>query len=215
MPAYTDQQGEIAMKRLFVITTALLAIALAGCNARPPIQADSSDWIPLFDGTEASVAKNWDRVGDANWRLYRGAVMADNKTGKAPAYLVSKNSYTDFQLRIEFWASSDANSGIYMRCANSKTPTDRTCYEANIYDQRPDPSYGTGAIVHIATIHPMPKAGGKWNTYEITVQGKRISVWLNGDLTADVEDGKLSSGPIALQYGSGTVKFRKVQVRSL
>jgi hypothetical protein len=41
----------------------------------------------------------------------------------------------------------------------------------NIYDQRPDPSYGTGAIVNFAKVEPMPKAGGKWNTYEITAKG--------------------------------------------
>lgn len=200
------------MSRLFVIA-ALLATALSGCNHRPPMQAESSNWITLFDGTEASLAKNWSPVGETNWRVYRGSVMADQRTSKTPAFLVSKNSYQNFQLRVEFWASSDANSGIFMRCSNPKQPTDKTCYEANIFDQRPDPLYGTGAIVHIATVHPMPKAGGKWNTYEITVDGDRISVWLNGQLTVDVVDKKLASGPIALQHGSGTVRFRNVQVR--
>lgn len=202
------------MNHSYVIV-ALLAAMLAGCNSRPPIQAESSNWITLFDGTESSLNKNWDRVGQTNWRIYRGSVMADQRTSKTPAFVVSKQSYKDFQLRAEFWASSDANSGIFMRCSNAKMPTDKTCYEANIFDQRPDPSYGTGAIVHIATVHPMPKAGGKWNTYEITVQGDRISVWLNGDLTVDVVDKKLASGPIALQHGAGTVRFRNVQVRHL
>lgn len=202
------------MSRLFVIVV-LLATALAGCNSRPPIQAESSNWITLFDGTEDTLIKNWNRVGDANWRIYRGTVMADAKKSKPGAFLVSKNAYKDFQLRVEFWSSPDANSGIYMRCADPKKITDRTCYEANIYDQRPDPSFGTGALVHIATVHPMPKAGGKWNTYEITVEGDRISVWLNGQLTVDVVDKKLASGPIALQYGAGAVRFRNVQVRHL
>lgn len=202
------------MSRLFVIVV-LLATALAGCNSRPPIQAESSNWITLFDGTEDTLIKNWNRVGDANWRIYRGTVMADAKKSKPGAFLVSKKAYKDFQLRVEFWSSPDANSGIYMRCADPKKITDRTCYEANIYDQRPDPSFGTGALVHIATVHPMPKAGGKWNTYEITVEGDRISVWLNGQLTVDVVDKKLASGPIALQYGAGAVRFRNVQVRHL
>jgi hypothetical protein len=202
------------MNRLFVIAV-LLATALAGCNSRPPIQADSSNWITLFDGTEESLVKNWSRVGDANWRIYRGTVMADAKKSKGSAFLVSKNAYKDFQLTAEFWVSHDANSGIYMRCADPKKITDRTCYEANIYDQRPDPLFGTGALMHIVTVNPMPKAGGKWNTYEITVEGDRISVWLNGQLTVDVVDKKFASGPIALQYGAGAVRFRNVQVRHL
>jgi hypothetical protein len=54
----------------------------------------------------------------------------------------------------------------------------------------------------------MPKAAGKWNTYEITARGPHLTVVLNGQKTAD-------SGPFALQYGSGVVKFRKVQIKPL
>jgi hypothetical protein len=61
----------------------------------------------------------------------------------------------------------------------------------------------------------MPKAGGKWNTYDITAKGTHLTVTLNGMRTADVEDGKLASGPFALQYDAGIVKFRKVQIKPL
>jgi hypothetical protein len=37
-----------------------------------------------------------------------------------------------------------------MRCANPAEPTSKTCYDANIYDKRPDPTYGNGAIAHLA-----------------------------------------------------------------
>ena len=106
---------------------------------------------------------DWDRVGESNWRLEDGAVVADNRTSEGAAHLLSKESYKDFMLHIEFWASDDANSGIFLRCNNREKINDRACYEANIYDQRKDPSYGTGAIVRHVEIDPMPKAGGKWN----------------------------------------------------
>ena len=102
-----------------------------------------------------------------------------------------------------------------MRCADIKNLTDKTCYEANVFDQRPEPIYGTGAIVHLAPVSPMPKAGGKWNTYDVTVKGTRLVVTLNGVVTADIRDNKLTSGPIALQYAAGVVKFRKVQITPL
>ena len=76
-------------------------------------------------------------------------------------------------IHVEFWASDDANSGIFIRCQNPKQIGDRSCYEVNIFDQRPDPTYGTGGIVHFAEVNPMPKAGGKWNTFEITAKGRR------------------------------------------
>ena len=102
-----------------------------------------------------------------------------------------------------------------MRCQNVFNVTDRTCYEANIFDQRPDPKYGTGAVVHLAAVAPMPKAGGQWNTYDITLKGGQITVLLNGVRTAELVDGQFASGPIGLQYAAGTIKFRKVQIRSL
>ena len=182
-----------------------LAATLAGC-------AGMRGSTVLVDGTRG--LDNFSRVGDANWSGVDGAIQA-TAGGKDPAYLVTKNSYTDFVIRAEFWASDDANSGIFMRCQNPAVITDETCYEANIFDQRPDPTYGTGAIVKVAKVDPMPKAGGKWNTYEITVRGKRLTLVLNGVKTVDVEDAKLASGPIALQWGRGTIKWRKVEVTPL
>jgi 3-keto-disaccharide hydrolase len=202
------------MNRLLSITMGLLVIAFTatGCANRPSAQ-DDAGWITLIDG--ATGLDNWNRVGDANWRVADGVIQADRKTDKESSFLVSKNSYTDFQIRAEFWVSDDANTGIYMRCAEPSKLTDRNCYEANIFDQRPDPTYGTGAIVHIAKVSPMPKAGGKWNTFDITVKGTRLTVILNDVRTADIEDSKLASGPIGLQYAAGVVKFRKVQIKPL
>ena len=166
----------------------------------------------LVDG--ARGLDNFNRVGDANWSAIDGAIQA-TQGGKDPGYLVTKGSYKDFMIRVEFWASDDANSGIFLRCKDPAVITDETCYEANIFDQRPDPTYGTGAVVKVAAVSPMPKAGGKWNTYEITARGNRLVLVLNGVKTVDVEDSKLASGPIALQWGRGTIKFRKVDITPL
>jgi hypothetical protein len=193
----------LALRALLALS---FAAALAGCGSMrggPTV---------LVDGTRG--LENFNRVGDANWSAVDGAIQA-TAGGKDPAYLVTKVSYTDFVIRAEFWASDDANSGIFVRCQNPAVIGDETCYEANIFDQRPDPTYGTGAIVKVAAVSPMPKAGGKWNTYEITARGKRLTVVLNGVKTVDVEDGKLASGPFALQWGRGTIKFRKVEITPL
>ena len=68
----------------------------------------------------------------------------------------------------------------------------------------------------------MPKAGSKWNVYEITAKGPKFTVILNGQKTVDgAEDSKFGSGPIALQYfpgvvpDKGVVKFRKVEIKPL
>ena len=185
-----------------------LAITLAGCSTT----SSQTGWTTLIDGTKG--LDNFTRVGEANWSASDGAVQA-TQGGKTAAYLVSKESYKDFTMRVEFWASDDANSGVFVRCQNRAEITDENCYEANIFDQRPDPTYGTGAIVKVAKVSPMPKAGGKWNVYEITLKGTQLVLVLNGVKTVDVQDSKLPSGPFALQWGQGTIKFRKVEIRPL
>jgi hypothetical protein len=136
-------------------------------------------------------------------------------SGKGTAHLVTKNSYKDFQIYAEFWADEDANSGIFIRATNPKDIGSKNSYEVNIYDKRPGPEYGTGAIVNFAKVNPMPKAAGKWNTFLITAKGPRLTVVMNGVTTADVEDKSFAAGPFSLQYGSGIIKWRKVIVRPL
>jgi hypothetical protein len=201
------KKRSIALSALSALSAAL-ALGLAACAG------SGSNWTTLIDN--GSGMENFDRFREANWQVKDGAIEA-SAGGKDPAYLVSKKSYTDFEMRVEFWASPDANSGVFLRCQNRQDIGDENCYEANIFDQRPDPSFATGAIVKVA---PVPKdferAGGKWNTFELTAQGNRLVVVMNGKKTVDVVATRNHmSGPFALQWGRGVIKFRKVEIREL
>ena len=193
----------------------VLATALFGCAQIPGLDR-LGGWTTLLDGEKG--LENFERVGDVNWRAEDGAIVGDKGKG---GFLLSNNSYQDFELRIEFWAAPNANSGIYMRCAEPNNLNDKSCYEANIFDQRPDQTYATGGIVHRGKLLQTVKAGGKWNTYEITAQGKKMTVVLNGTKTSEIDNVESPSGPIALQFGNlpkapgGAIKFRKVQIKAL
>ena len=168
--------------------------------------------ISLITGPEGM--DNFTIVGDANWSADTSSIRADE--GSGASWLVTRESYGDFVLHVEFWASDDANSGIFLRCQDRDAITDRNCYEANIFDQRPDPSFGTGAIVHIASIdEPRPTAGDKWNVYHITLRGDHLLVELNNETTVDARDSQFAEGPIGLQWGRGTIRFRDVWVQPL
>jgi hypothetical protein len=195
------------------VTLAATLAVTAMCSAVPAVAQSGDGWVQLFDGK--TIGDGWDRVGETNWRVEDGAIVADKKTSEGPAHLVSKAKYKDFQIHVEFWSSDDANSGIFLRCQDPKRITDRSCYEANIFDKRPDPSYGTGAIVRFAEVNPMPKAGGKWNTYEITAKGRDVKVVLNGQETSKLRSEMFMEGPITLQHGAGVIKFRKVAIKPL
>jgi hypothetical protein len=204
----------IALRRTIRLALALALTALgfsAGSLVSKAVSQEAG-WITLFDGKSLD---GWDQVGESNWRVEDGAIVVDKMAGKEAGYLVSKKLYKNFIVRVEFWPSDDANSGIYFRCLDPKKITDRTCYEANIFDQRQDPSYGTGAITRYVEVNPMPKAGGKWNTYEVTANGRDITVVLNGQMTAKLRNGMFDEGPIVLQHGAGGIKFRKIEVKPL
>ena len=130
-------------------------------------------------------------------------------------YLVTKESYGNFQLTVEFWPSPDANSGVYIRCQNPEEIKAESGYEINIYDTNENPDNRTGAIIHFTPPMTVIEAGGQWNTYEITAEGSHIVVHLNGTLVAELEDASYASGPIALQNNGGLIRFRNVQVKPL
>jgi len=196
------------MKQVLALTVALGLVGLTAIDRSPALFAQSATpWTTLLDGTNMN---QWTPIGEANWRVVDGAIQADN--GKA-GFLVSKQSYGDFELRAEFWVTPDANSGIFIRCEDPKQVTAMNAYEVNIFDTRPDQTYRTGGIVDVAKPMSMVSTGNRWNTYEISAKGSRLVVRLNGMAMVDVQDGKHARGPIALQAGAGTVKFRSVQVR--
>ena len=207
------------MKLSFAIKSSLLvaALAVAGCGHQSP----SSGWVNLIDGERG--IDNFNRVGDANWRAEGGAVVADKGKG---GHLVTKNSYKDFELRAEFWAEATTNSGIFIRCKDGNKISAVDCYEVNIFDGRPDPTYGTGGVPNYAsvTLVPAPKAAGRWNVYEITARGNEMTVRLNGQVTVHFRDAKNPAGPFTLQYGGfsaetktggGAIKWRKLDIRPL
>lgn len=201
------------MKR-FVAWMIVVAFAVGGCAHRG---ADNG-WVTLIDGDKG--LENFDRIGDANWRAEGGAIVADKGKG---GQLVTKGSYRDFEIYAEFWADHHTNSGIFIRASDRNKVGSANSYEVNIYDQRPGPEYGTGAIVDFASVKPGAfKAGGRWNTLEIYARGSTVTVKMNGELAVHMTNDKFREGPFTLQFGNGpnnapggAIKWRKVQVRPL
>ncbi|HEY8521974.1 MAG TPA: DUF1080 domain-containing protein [Gammaproteobacteria bacterium] len=194
------------MRRGLACIVGLLA---AACS---PSEPESAGGGAAPDGTTTYGAADllaWRRVGDANWReADGGAVQADSGNG----FLVSPTSFRDFDLSVEFWVSPDANSGVFVRCVDADAPGAETCYEVNIFDQRPDPTYRTGSIVDVAPPSSTIYTGGRWNRFEITARGPRLQVVLNDRPMVDVSDERFAEGPVALQYGAGTVLFRNLRI---
>ena len=194
------------VRRARLVASALPLVLLAACSRGS--NTDGEGWRTLLNGTDLS---GWNVVGDANWRVEDRAARADRST--AASFLVSEDRFADFDLELELWVDSEANSGVFLRCQNAGTIADTSCYEVNIFDTRPDQTYRTGSIVNVAEPAEFVYTGGQWNRMKIAADGARLQVTLNGRAMVDTKDSRFSSGPIALQYAAGTVMFRNVRIR--
>src|SRR4029453_4994170 len=128
-------------------TTAFLIAVVVACVAGlthvPDAAAQSGGWTKLFNGKDLS---NWNVTGDADWRVADGVIEAT----KARGFLVSKQSYGDFELRGDIWVTLDSNGGFLFRITKPEDPGIENGYELNINDKRADQTGRTGAIPHLA-----------------------------------------------------------------
>ncbi|QWE01736.1 DUF1080 domain-containing protein [Polynucleobacter sp. JS-JIR-II-b4] len=193
------------LKKLALSIACLAALSIGGvANAQ-----NADGFTDLIDGVSLS---GWNIIGSANWVIGNGIVEGNKPNG----FLVSTKTYKNFVIKAEFYAESNTNSGIFIRCQDPNKVSQSTCYEINIWDTRPEQAYATGAIVDVAKVDPVPKAGGRWNTMEIVANGSNFKVLMNGVVTvANGQDSKYSEGPIALQSAGGVIKFRKLQIKPL
>jgi hypothetical protein len=189
--------------------TIALILAVAGAAATGAAQAQTqAAWGTLISGTDG--LQNFQHEGNANWRVMEDGIGANLGNG----FLVTKEPYKDFRIVAEIWVDDPANSGIFIRCQDPEDIGADSCYEVNVFDNRPGQEYATGGIVNTARVIGGPhKAAGKWNTLEIVAKGPQLTVMLNGMKTAEATDMKHGQGRIALQYGAGNVKFRKFEIQ--
>jgi hypothetical protein len=188
---------------------ALFLVGSAGVSrASAALGQTVAGWVTLFDGKNLN---NWTMTGNANWRLTDGIAEADMPRG----YLVSKESYGNFELKVDVWVRPESNAGVLFRITDPRDPGIENAYELNINDTRKDQSGRTGSIVNVAK--PLVKfdAGDRWTTVEITAVGPKMTTRLNRTLTAEANDSKYARGPIALQAAGGLVRYRNVQIREI
>ena len=192
-------------RRIAAIVFSISAALLSATN----VYAQSPDgYTQLIDGVSLD---GWNITGNANWAIGKGMIESNKPAG----FLVSSKSYKNFIIRAEFWAESNTNSGIFIRCQDPAKVSAASSYEVNIWDTRPGQEYSTGAIVDVAKVNPIHKAGGRWNTMEIVANGSQFKVSLNGVVTSEGKDSKFADGPIALQSAGGTIKFRKLEIKPI
>lgn len=156
---------------------------------------------------------NWQEQGDANWEFENNELIGSVVDGAG--FITTKEHFNNFILELEFKPDSTINSGVYLRCENGPISASN-CYEINIWDGNPNPDYRTGGVVNTSARIVEVETINKWNTYKIKCKNNHLQIWVNGILTADIQDSSHIGGYIGLQArGTGEIKFRNVKISKL
>jgi hypothetical protein len=169
--------------------------------------------VSLFNGKDLSGWKPDKENATAAWKVENGTLVSP---GHGPE-LISTGRFGDFKLHIEFNIGKAANSGVYLRGR----------YEVQVEDdstQEP-PSHHTGGVYGFLAPSPeLARKPGEWQSYDITLVGRTITVVQNGQTIIDKQEvpgitgGALDShesqpGPIYLQGSeNGQVAYRNIVV---
>jgi hypothetical protein len=192
-----------------------------GVRAPEIKEKDDASWKPdgkpieLFNGKDTNGWKPMIAGEDLGWWVKDG--LLTNKAGANN--LVSVDKFWNFELHIEYRLGKGSNSGIGLRGR----------YEVQIYDDygKPVDSHGNGALYsRILPSMNASKAPGEWQTFDIRLVGRTVTVVLNGKkiidkgeitgLTAIANDcDEALPGHITIQGDHGAVEFRKLTLTKL
>jgi hypothetical protein len=183
--------------------------ALTSAQQNTLTQEEVDDgWILLFDG---QTTFGWTAATEANWNVSDGAISVSSG---APGLLCTNSQFADYVLKVDFKCPRGTNSGIFLRTLPKPKDPKTDCYELNIADDSISP-FPTGSFVgrqKAEGSHP----NGQWQSYEVTCQGGRATVKLDGKLVLNYIDPQaLARGHIGLQLNSGPVEFRNIKLKPL
>ena len=171
-----------------------------------------SEPVDLFNGENLD---GWETQLDGveNGWVVRDGFLYNQKPGQN---LMTTQKFDDFKLHAEFRYPNGSNSGLYLRGR----------YEVQIEDGfgREAESHQIGGVYgHLTPSINAAKPAGYWQTYDITLVGRTITVELNGERVIDrqaipgitggaIDSDEAAPGPILIQGDHGPVEFRRLTI---
>ncbi len=207
-------------------THGLLLAAILFCAG-----ISSADTRQLFNGKDLD---GWKHVGDGSFVVEDGVLHAKGGVG---LLWFEGEKVGNAVLRVVYKVESTAdNSGVFIRIPEPPKdqwmPVDKGL-EVQINDAEQSGYFRTGSIYTFSKARSRPNKVGEWNTMEITIDGPRTVVHINGVLVAEYTEGdpvppkkhdwdpnrgpRPDSGYIAVQnhpHGK-TVYFKEISIRPI
>ena len=209
-----------------------LVMAWQEQGAKSALESDPKGWVDLFPDREL---KGWKRATvdpkakQRVWGLSEDGKLleVDGRNGVLENLLFDKE-FADGIYHVEWrWGKDQGekpnyNGGVYVRAAEDA----KTWIQAQV--ARPAKGPAVGDLIEMIPVDGKPKradvmqkgasreaALGEWNTYEITCKGKSVSLWVNGGVTASIDDCPLATGRVGLQAEFALYEVRAIKYKPL
>lgn len=165
--------------------------------------------IKLFNGKNLD---GWKVAPNNQWKVVNG-ILTSPQSG---VNLISEQKFQDFTLKAEFRYPKGSNSGLYLRGRYEVQIADNEGLEASSI-------YFGGIYGLLSPNTNMAKKAGKWQTYEITLIGRRVTIIANGTTIISeqnidgmtggaLDNNEAEPGPIMIQGDHGPVEFRTLEI---
>jgi len=140
----------------------------------------------LFNGHDLD---GWEHVGPGGFLVEEGLLKTEGGMG---LLWYTREQFGDAVLRIVYRNPGGRNSGVFIRIPQKPTepwmPVHRG-YEVQIDDRRDD-QHVTGVLYSLTTALARPFRPDEWNTMDVTLDGDRTLVHINGTLVTDYHEGQ-------------------------
>lgn len=207
------------MTRFFVAFVALwfsieVLPACAAEHNRLTDEEIAQGWVLLFDGESLF---GWEAASKADWKVKDGAI---DVTSGDQGLLNTLGAFADYQLKVDFRAEKGTNSGVFLRTEKTPLNPKEGCYELNIAEFGSTP-FATGSLVARGEKAKVAADVNTWDwqSYDVTCEGKRITIKLDGkqvlDYTEETDPKPPLRGHIGLQLNKGAIAFRNIKLRPL
>lgn len=166
-------------------------------------------WILLFDG---ETLFGWEAASDVDWKVSSGTILA---TEGEMGLLYTQSQFADYELKVDFRAEADTNSGVFLRTAAecSDPAPGGDCLELNIAP--PPHDFPTGSLVSRKKSDSVTP-GEEWHQFSIRLERTEVEVRFDGREILEYEDPSMPlRGYVGLQFNQGAIEFRNVKIRPI
>ena len=183
-----------------------------------PLGAQES--TSIFNGRDL---EGWTVHGTELWYVDDGELICESGPDAQYGYLRTNETYTDFDLTLDFRQEADGNSGVFFRSTIEGTTISGWqaevappgLFSGGIYE-----SYGRGWLTQPDAGKDAALRMGEWNTMRVRVVGPHVTTWINGTEMINLKDERIgaATGHIALQIHDGggiRVRWRNIEVTKL